>query len=475
MSSSVRTNFIYKSILTVSTYIIGLITFPYITRVLGVEKLGLVNFVDNTVNYFLLFATMGISILGVRETASGRADQQKLNSVFSGILGMNMLFTIGVLAVYVASILAVPQFRQYSQLFWAGAAKIAFTTFLIEWFYTGIENFKYITIRSIIIKTVYVASVFIFIKGPGDYILYFVLTVASVVLNAAVNLIYARRYVSFRARDIFPLRFLKENLTLGAYLILNSMYSTFNVIFLGFVSDNVQVGYYTTAFKLYSIVLAFFTAFTNVMLPRMNALLSMNDRKGFRSMADNSFSILYTFSIPLIIFSMIFAPQIVRIIAGEGYGEAVLPMTVIMPAALMVGIAQILAVQILTPLKKDNVLLLASVVGAVAGISLNLVLVPCLHSIGTAVVLLCSETAVTCVYIVYVLRHGITPLHAGIIGRSLLTVLPAAAIWAAAAIFIDHPLLSIASGAAVGAPVWYIINSRTRGSALKLLIKKRND
>ncbi|HIR62920.1 MAG TPA: oligosaccharide flippase family protein, partial [Candidatus Coprenecus avistercoris] len=105
MSSSVRTNFIYKSILTVSTYIIGLITFPYITRVLGVEKLGLVNFVDNTVNYFLLFATMGISILGVRETASGRADQQKLNSVFSGILGMNMLFTIGVLAVYVASIL----------------------------------------------------------------------------------------------------------------------------------------------------------------------------------------------------------------------------------------------------------------------------------------------------------------------------------------------------------------------------------
>ena len=166
---------------------------------------------------------------------------------------------------------------------------------------------------------------------------------------------------------------------------------------------------------------------------------------------------------------------------SEWFEEAVREMNIvatyhlISKAALMVGIAQILAVQILTPLKKDNVLLLASVVGAVAGISLNLVLVPCLHSIGTAVVLLCSETAVTCVYIVYVLRHSITPLHAGIIGRSLLTVLPAAAIWAAAAIFIDHPLLSIASGAAVGAPVWYIINSRTRGSALKLLIKKRND
>lgn len=439
------------------------------------EKLGLVNFVENTVNYFLLFATMGISILGVREIASNRTDRDKLDSVFSRILGMNLLFTLGVMAVYTVCICTVPQFRQYSQLFWTGAAKIIFTTFLIEWFYTGIENFKYITIRSIAIKILYVASVFIFVRKPDDYILYFVLTVGSVVLNAAVNMVYARRYVHFRLREVFPVRFLKENLTLGVYLILNSMYSTFNVIFLGFVSDNIQVGYYTTAFKLYSIVLAFFTAFTNVMLPRMNALLSRNDQESFRRMADNSFSILYTFSIPLIVFSMIFSPEIVRIIAGDGYGDAVLPMTVIMPTALMVGIAQILAVQILTPLKKDNVLLLASVVGAVAGISLNLVLVPCLHSIGTAVVLLCSETAVTCVYIVYVLRHSITPLHAGIIGRSLLTVLPAAAIWAAAAIFIDHPLLSIASGAAVGAPVWYIINSRTRGSALKLLIKKRND
>ena len=475
MSGSVKTNFIYKSILTVSTYIIGLITFPYITRVLGVEKLGLVNFVENTVNYFLLFATMGISILGVREIASNRTDRDKLDSVFSRILGMNLLFTLGVMAVYTVCICTVPQFRQYSQLFWTGAAKIIFTTFLIEWFYTGIENFKYITIRSIAIKILYVASVFIFVRKPDDYILYFVLTVGSVVLNAAVNMVYARRYVHFRLREVFPVRFLKENLTLGVYLILNSMYSTFNVIFLGFVSDNIQVGYYTTAFKLYSIVLAFFTAFTNVMLPRMNALLSRNDQESFRRMADNSFSILYTFSIPLIVFSMIFSPEIVRIIAGDGYGDAVLPMTVIMPTALMVGIAQILAVQILTPMKKDKVLLLASVIGAAAGISLNLVLVPRLQSLGTAIVLLCSETAVTSVYIIYVIRHGITTLHARAIVRSLLTVLPSAAVWAAAAIFIENPLLSIAAGAALGAPIWYFISYSTGDSALKLIIKKKHD
>lgn len=207
----------------------------------------------------------------------------------------------------------------------------------------------------------------------------------------------------------------------------------------------------------------------------MNALLSRNDQESFRRMADNSFSILYTFSIPLIVFSMIFSPEIVRIIAGDGYGDAVLPMTVIMPAALMVGIAQILAVQILTPMKKDKVLLLASVIGAAAGISLNLVLAPRLQSLGTAIVLLCSETAVTSVYIIYVIRHDITTLHAGVIVRSLLTVLPSAAVWAAAAIFIENPLLSIAAGAALGAPIWYFISYCTRDSALKLIIKKKHD
>ena len=51
--------------------------FPYVSRVLGVEYVGLVNFVDNTVNYFLLFATMGMSILGIREIAAVKNDYQR--------------------------------------------------------------------------------------------------------------------------------------------------------------------------------------------------------------------------------------------------------------------------------------------------------------------------------------------------------------------------------------------------------------
>ena len=79
--SSIKKNFAYKSILTISTYLISFITFPYVARVLGVEHIGLVNFVDNTVNYFLLFATMGIGLLGVREIAAVKENKKNKMAV----------------------------------------------------------------------------------------------------------------------------------------------------------------------------------------------------------------------------------------------------------------------------------------------------------------------------------------------------------------------------------------------------------
>ena len=146
--NSIKRNVAYKFLLTVSTYIMGFITFPYISRVFGVE-----NFVDNTVNYFLLFATMGISLLGVREIATVKNSREECSKVFSSILGLNFVFTAATLAVYFVLVACVPKLSQYSQLFYIGSAKILFTSFLIEWFFTGIENFRYITLRSLLIKT----------------------------------------------------------------------------------------------------------------------------------------------------------------------------------------------------------------------------------------------------------------------------------------------------------------------------------
>lgn len=424
LQPSIKKNFAYKSVLTLSTYLINFITFPYVARVLGVERIGLVNFVDNTVNYFLLFATMGVGLLGVREIAAVKEDKKRRDQVYSSVLALNLLFTLVSLGIYLLCVVTIPKLCQYDELFYIGTAKILFTVFLVEWFFTGVENFRYITLRSILIKVLYIISVFLFVRDTSDYRLYFILTVGVVVLNALINQLYIREFVRVRWNNIQLFKYLKQNVTLGIYTLMASMYLTFNVMYLGLVSNNTEVGYYTTAFKLYSVVLGFFTAFTNVMLPRMSSLLANGEKDRFQELVNRSFSVMSTCCIPLILCSMIMAPQIVYILSGPGYEGAILPMRIIMPAAFAVGVAQVLAIQVLMPMKKDKVLLVASIIGAVVSLLINLLVVPYIESVGSAVVLLCSEAVVTGAYLWYVLSHKLTLISVKTIGKSVLYSLP---------------------------------------------------
>lgn len=421
---SIKKNFIYKSALTISTYLMNFITFPYVSRVLGVDGIGLVSFIENSVNYFLLFATMGVSILGVREIATVKGDNDKCNRVYSNILGMNVVFTIVALLIYYICVFFMADFYRYKELFYIGGIKILFTAFLVEWYFTGIENFRYITIRSLSIKLLYVIAVFLFIRTKNDYTLYFMMTVWVVVINAAINMVYIRKFVSLIKYELFSRRYIKRNLSLGIYSIMTSMYLTFNVMFLGFCSTNIEVGYYTTAFKLYSVILGFFTAFAHVMLPRMSSLLAVGEKERFQYLINQSFEIMCTFSIPLILYSIVMAPQIIYILSGTGYEGAILPMRIIMPAILFVGIAQVLAMQILMPMRKDKVLFIASFFGAFLSLLINIALVPHLQSIGSAVVLLGSEIIVTIVYLAYVLQFNLLNIRWRIVWMNLLYSLP---------------------------------------------------
>ena len=454
---SIKKNFAYKSVLTLSTYLINFITFPYVARVLGVERIGLVNFVDNTVNYFLLFATMGVGLLGVREIAAVKEDKKRRDQVYSSMLALNLLFTLVSLGIYLLCISTIPKLCQYDELFYIGTAKILFTVFLVEWFFTGVENFRYITLRSILIKVLYITSIFLFVRDTSDYWLYFILTVGVVVLNALINQLYIREFVRVRWNNIQLFKYLKQNVTLGIYTLMTSMYLTFNVMYLGLVSNNTEVGYYTTAFKLYSVILGFFTAFTNVMLPRMSSLLANGEKDRFQELVNRSFSVMATCCIPLILCSMIMAPQIVYILSGPGYEGAILPMRIIMPAAFAVGVAQVLAIQVLMPMKKDKVLLIASIIGAVVSLLINLLVVPSVKSVGSAVVLLCSEMGVTGMYVWYVLSQELILIPIKAIGKNVLFSLPSVVICLGCGRWIDNELLGVGCAVVLAGILWMLL------------------
>lgn len=391
---SVKKNFIYSSILTTANYVFPLLTYPYISRVLGVDNIGAVNFVDSIVSYFILFAMMGIGVCGIREIAASTGDKLRMSRSFSSLLLLSTITTAIAVIGLAAATLLVPKLQANSSMMHMGVIKLGFTYLCIEWFYQGLEDFSYITRRTIFVKSLFVASVFLFVRDPDDYAVYYLLMCMMVAVNAVINIVHARKFVTFSFRGISFRPFVRPFLIMGVFLFLTSMYTSFNVAYLGFVTNDTQVGYYTTAVKLYSIILALFTAFTGVMMPRMCALLANKEIEKFKAYFYKSTDALMSFALPAIVFSMVMAPEIILLLSGPNYEGAITPMRIVMPLILIIGYEQVLVIQTLMPLKKDNVISRNSFIGAGVGVGLNLLLVPMLQSVGSAIVWLVCEVVV---------------------------------------------------------------------------------
>lgn len=456
--SIIKKNFFYSTILTTSSYVMQLITYPYVARALGVDRIGLCNFADSIIAYMTLLSMLGIGTVGIREVAKSKGESQTLNGVYSSLLVLNGLSTFLAVVVLLVATFTVPQLYAIKGLMFVGAVKIVANYLNVEWLFKGLEDFKYITLRSVFVKLIYVVSVFLFVKSKDDYFIYFVLCCGTTLVSCLISLKYARRSVHFSFRHVSVSPYVKPMLTIGAYMFLTSMYTSFNVAFLGFVAEDTHVGYYTTATKLYTVLLGLFTAFTGVMMPRMSSLIANGQIEEFKHLLLRSINVLTTFSIPLIFFSMVFSPQIILILSGSGYEGAILPMRIVMPLMLIIGYEQILVIQTLMPLKKDKAILINSILGAAIGVALNFLLVPHLKSIGSACVWLLSEIVVLLSSQYFVTKSTGLRLPIGFFLKNIMVYVPMLLLLVPIYFYIENRFFTVLCGGGVMLAYAYILN-----------------
>ena len=215
---SVKKNFVYSSILTVSSYLFPLLTFPYVSRVLGVTNIGICNYVDSIITYFCVLSAMGIAVVGVREIASVSDNKVKRSNTFLSILFINASFTIISIVALLICIHTISDLYQYRKLFYIGIIKLLSSLLLVEWFYKGIEDFSYITKRSLIVKSLYVVSVFLFVRTQGDYVVYFLLTILHLTINAIINICHLRNYIILNSIRISISPYIKSYLIMGEFI-----------------------------------------------------------------------------------------------------------------------------------------------------------------------------------------------------------------------------------------------------------------
>ena len=390
----VKKDFGYNFILTVCNYIFPLLTYPYVSRVLGVNNIGICNFVDSIINYFMLFSSLGVGSYGVREVAKWKNDKQKCSEIFSNLFVFNLLMTIVSVCILVTCTYSISAFAPYRDFLHLGIIKLIFNLFLIEWFFQGIQQFKYITIRSVIVRCIYVIAVFLFVRTQSDTIIYYGLTCFTIVINAILNWNYSKKFKTLSFSQLNLKLYLVPIFVFGYYRILTSMYTTFNTTFLGFSSGDIEVGYFSTATKLYGIIMAAFTAFTTVMVPRVSQLVKEGNLEKMQQIANTTISVLLFLTIPIIILCEILAPFIIYVIAGPGYEGAIIPFRIVICLLLIIGMEQVIIQQFLMASNGNKSIFKVSTFGAVVGVLLNILLTPHLGAIGSSIAWGCSEIVV---------------------------------------------------------------------------------
>lgn len=433
---SVKLNYLMNCILTGSAMIFPLLSYPYVSRILQPEGMGKVAFANSVVAYFAMGAMMGIPTYGIRACARVRDDKEQLSRTVWELLFINMVMTAFVYLIFGASLFLVPRFAEDKALLTLMGISIFFQLLGVEWLFKALEEYTYITLRSLLFKVLALGLMFLCIREKDDYIIYGVLTLLAGMGSNICNAFRMRRYVGPLSQSIYaPMekssegagRKDAENLwnrcicflrqaagkhlkAVGVFFAMTAattIYTNLDVVMLDFMSGDVETGYYSTAVKIKGVLVSFVTALGSVLLPRMSYYAERKMNKEFRKMVSKAFIFVGLVSVPLCIFFIFFAEYSILIISGKNFLPAVGAMQIIMPTLILIGFSNICGIQILVPLGLEKHVLYSEIAGAVTDICINLWLIPSMGAKGAAIGTLVAEAVVLLYQICVMIRMNV--------------------------------------------------------------------
>jgi O-antigen/teichoic acid export membrane protein len=380
------------------------LTFPYLARVLGPENIGLYNFSESYARYFALVAALGISVYGVREIAKKQEQPKALSNTFAELFLINFIATCVLSVVYIFTIMYSTKLSSNANLFYWSFLFFFFQVFVLEWFFTGINQFKYIAIRFFFIRLFFIAAIFIFIKEANDYVKYMQLQVGLTVFLAIINFVYLFKFIdlkNIRLNELNIIKHLKPLFLLFLTIFSISVYLHFDTVLLGILADNESVGYYSAPLKLVKIIIAVLAAITAAMFPKMVQFFEQGDLVQFEKMLSQSFELVVSIGIPTSILVYILAPEIIYILFGSSFELAIIPLQITAPLILIVSLSTIFGFQILSVHSKDSAILKSAVAGMLFSLIASFLLIPKFKQEGAAYIILCTELLVLSFFIYF--------------------------------------------------------------------------
>ncbi|OUN25717.1 flippase [Pseudoflavonifractor sp. An85] len=397
---SVKFNFVMNSILTVSAMIFPIITYPYVTGILGPQGIGTVSFANSVVTYFSMFAQLGIPTYGIRACAKVRDNREELSRVTQEILIINLITCVISYVLFFITVQAVPQLREEKTLYLVMSTMIFFNSIGAEWLYKGMEQYHYITLRSVLFKFIALVGMFLLIHQPGDYVIYGGITIFASVGSNLLNLINLKWLVDVRPVGNYNFRrHLRPIFVFFAMSIATTVYTNMDNVMLGFLKGTTENGYYDAAVKIKNILVGVVASLGTVLLPRVSYYVEQGAKQAFARMTERALRFVFLVSVPLCLYFILFARPSIYLLSGEAFEASILPMQLIMPTLVFIGLSNIMGIQILVPTGREKQVLYSEIAGAVVNVIVNSMLIPNLGAAGAAIGTVLAEITVLAVQV----------------------------------------------------------------------------
>lgn len=396
---SIKKNYLYNLAYQILTVIVPFVTIPYLSRVLGVENIGINSFTLSIVTYFVLLANIGVGSFGTREIALHQDDRKKYSKIFWDLYSYQ--FLVGIISILAYSIY-VMCLGGYPSVQWIMTLNIVAALFDIVWLYQGLEDYKYISVRNIIIKIVAVAATFTFVRTSNDLWIYVLINSAATLVSSSFLWFKFPKIADRpRFREIRIFRYWKDTFIYFLPQIAVSVYTVLDKTMLGLITGSeAENGYYDQTYKIIQIGLIILISLNTVVAPRMAYLFGKGKKDEIKKRLKTSFHFIYLIAFPLVFGLITLGPDFSSIFFGEGYEKVRILLPLFAPIIVVISISNCLSGQCLIPIGKQKQAAIFLWVGALSNFLLNFITISLWSSIGAAISSIIAEIIITTSFII---------------------------------------------------------------------------
>lgn len=405
---SIKKNYIYNLTYQIFTLITPLITTPYLSRVFDADGIGTCSYIESISSYFVLFATLGLTTFGQRETSYVQDDRKKRSVIFWETNIIELIASTLCIVAYVVFSFSQANYKLYLVLVLNLFSVIA----NISWFFQGMEEFGKIVLRNIIFKIINIAFIFTFVKTKDDIIIYLFGVAFFGLINNLSYWISVPHYIDRPIlKELHPSKHIKTVIALFVPTIAMQVYTVLDKTMIGVITKNsFENGYYEQALKIAKLVLTIVISLGTVMIPRIGYHYGKGDIEIVKQYMYRAYKFVWLCGVPLTFGLIAVSSNFVPWFFGDGYDKVVPLLGILSFLILAIGISNVTGMQYLIPTKRENTFSLTVIIGAVTNFVLNLFLIQMFQSMGAAIASVVAETTIAIIQI-YIVRKELSPLE----------------------------------------------------------------